>query len=276
MVTYAKHPIPLEGVLSVPMDVREPNSIKKVLYSLKPDVTVYLGGSEDPAWVEANPKLADRIFAAGPGDVLHATEIAGGRFLYVSTSNVFDGTKGNYEESDNISPTTLLGKLKASGETLVRGRSNSASVLRLSSLVGSSHPWRPSSFDRLRFALESETKTELRDDEYHSWCSVSSAVEAIEDLIEKAPKNALFHFGGLTRLTPLEMGRIFARSLGYSEEAIAKTLVPKKRVMQKGMIILPEGEKFDFSLNSSALVRAIGTKPVSIEYVVRREFEFKD
>ncbi len=273
-VTYAKNRVPLDGILSLPMDVRDAGGMRKILYAQKPDFVIYLAGSENQTWVDANQKLAERIFSAGAGDVLHASEMISARFLYVSCSAIFDGTKGNYIESDTISPMTLLGKLKASGETLVRGRSNSASVLRLSPLVGSAHPWRPSLFDRLRNALERGTKVELRDDEYHSWTPLSSAVAAIEAIIERAPKNSLYHFGGLTRLTPLEMGRIFARELGYDEKVIAKTIHAKRRILQKGMIILPEGEKFDYSLNSTAIIRALDVKAFPVESRIRSEFRF--
>lgn len=274
VVTYAKHRVPLEGVLSLPIDIRDVAGMRKALIGQRPDAVIYLAGTEDPAWADANPKLAEKVFASGAGDVLHSAEMISARFLYVSCSSIFDGTKGNYLETDPISPMTLLGKLKASGEAFVRGRSMSASILRLSPLVGSSHPWRPSRFDQLRKALESRTKLELRDDEYHSFSTVSSAVAAIEKLIVEAPKNALYHYGGLTRITPLEMARLFAKTLGYDEEAIATTLAPKKRLMQKGMIILPEGEKFDYSLNSSAIIRAHGVEAFPIEEGVAREFAF--
>jgi dTDP-4-dehydrorhamnose reductase len=272
VVTYAKHRVPLEGVLSLPIDVKDVAGIRKILRAQRPDVVVYLGGPEDPAWVEANPKLAEKIFSSGISEVLHAAEMNSARFLYVSNASIFDGTRGNYLESDSISPTTLIGKLKASGEALVRGRSNHASILRLSSLVGSAHPWRPSLFDRLRNALEFGTEIELRDDEYHSWTSVSSAVSTIEAMIDRAPKNALYHYGGLTRLTPLEMGRFFAETLGYDKEKIAMSLIAKKRVLQKGMIVLPEGEKFDYSLNSSAIIRALGVKTSPIDADLKKAF----
>lgn len=272
VVTYAKHPVPLEGVLSLPIDVRDVAGMRKLLIAQRPDVVVYLGGPEDAAWVDANPKLAEKIFASGSGDALHSAEMTSARFLYVSSVGVFDGTKGNYLESDPISPMTLLGKLKASAEALVRGRSNHASILRLSPLVGSAHPWRPSLFDRLRRALETGERFELRDDEYHSWTPVSSAVAAIEGVIDRGAGNTLYHFGGLTRLTPLEMGKLFALELGYGEKAAAACLFPKKRALQKGMIILPEGEKFDYSLNSSAIIRALDVRSFPIEGNLRPEF----
>lgn len=261
VVTYATHAVPIEGVLSLPIDVRDTNSMKRLLYAQRPDAVIYLAGSENPRWVDPDPKVAEKILSSAPGDVVHSTEMLSAKFIYVSSSSVFDGTKGNYKETDSVSPASLLGKLRADGENIVRGRALNAAVLRLSPLVGSAHPWRPSLFDRLRTALEKGETFELLHDEYHSWLPVSSAVAAIETLIEQSTKSALYHLGGLTRLTPYEIGLQFARSFGYDE----KKLIPKKRPIQKGMVILPEGQKYDFSLNSSEFMGAFRTSSHPIE-----------
>jgi dTDP-4-dehydrorhamnose reductase len=267
-LTYVRNAVPIEGVLSLPIDARDTNAMKRVLYAQRPDVVIYLAGIEDPAWVERDPKLAEKVISSAPGEALHAAEIMSAKFIYVSSSIVFDGTRGNYKETDNVSPTTLLGKLKAGGENLVRGRAVNAAVLRFSPLVGSAHPWRPSFFDRMRKTLETGDAVELLHDEYHSWLPVSSAVAAIEAAMERAPKSALYHFGGLTRLTPFEIGQLFARTLGYDEGKI----LPKKRPIQKGMIILSEGQKFDFSLNSSEILRALEVRTAPIEETIAAEF----
>jgi dTDP-4-dehydrorhamnose reductase len=270
VLTYVRNPVPIEGVLSLPIDTRDTNVMKRLLYAQQPDAVVYLAGTENPAWVEKDPKLAEKVISTAAGDALHTAEILSAKFLYISSTLVFDGTRGNYKETDNVSPTTLLGKLKAGGENLVRGRAVNAAVLRFSPLVGSAHPWRPSFFDRLRKSLESGEAVELLHDEYHSWLPVSSAVTAIAAAIERAPKSALYHLGGLTRLTPYEMGLLFARTLGYDETRV----LPKKRPIQKGMIILPEGQKFDFSLNSSEIIRGLDVKTAPIEETLAGEFSW--
>ncbi len=265
VVTYHSHHVPIEGVLSLPIDIRDGASLKRIMYGQRPDAVVYLGGPEDARWVDENPKIAEKVFASGPGEILQAAEINSARFLYVSSTSVFDGTRGNYLESDNISPNTLLGKVKASGENLVRGRSNNSSILRLSPLVGSSHPWRPSFFDRLRTSLAAGKTVEIYDHELHSWLSIRDAVAGIRGLLTELttnnPKNTLYHLGGLTRLSAYEISRMFARKFGFPENHI----IVKKRAVQKGMLPLADGEKFDFSLNSSEFIRAIGVRPTAIE-----------
>lgn len=276
VLSYAKNRVPIDGVLSLPIDVRDVTGSQKILRTQKPDIVIYLGGPEDHTWVDSNPKLAEKIFATGPGDLIHASDLLSARFFYISGASVFDGTKGNYSELDHLSPMTLLGKLKARGETLVRGRASSATVLRLSPLVGSSHPWRPSLFDQIRTALEFDQKIELPDDEYYSWTTVSDAVTVIEALIHEGSKTALYHYGGLTRLTPYEMAKLFAKTIGYDDSKIEKCIFIKKRVLQKGMIILSEGQKYDFSLNSSEIMKKIGVTTKKIETEIAREFTFED
>ncbi len=270
VTTYLTHPVQIEGVLSLPIDVRDVNGMKRIIYANRPDVVVFLGGPEDSAWVDANAKLAEKIFSSSASDVLHAAEMISAKFIYVSSSAVFDGTKGNYKETDNVSPMTLLGKLKAGGENVVRGRAMNGAVLRLSPLVGSAHPWRPSVFDRLRVALDSGQSIEFSDEEYYSWVSVSDAVSAIEALVDNPVKGALYHYGGLTRLTPFEMATHFARTFKFDTDRILK----KKKVITKGMIILPDGDKLDFSLNSSEIMKTLDLRSSPIEEKLESEFRF--
>jgi dTDP-4-dehydrorhamnose reductase len=271
-VTYRLHRVPLDGVLSLPIDIRNVDVMKKLIFSQRPDVVIYLGGPEDQAWAEANQKDAEKVFSSGTAEILFTSDLVGARFIYISSPTVFDATRGNYTETDNLSPISLLGKVKASGENIIRGRSNNSSILRISPLVGSAHPWRPSLFDRMRRALEAESRIELLDDEYHSWATVSSTVAAIEAMVERGTRGSLFHFGGLTRLTTYEIGKEFAKALGYDPGVISHSLIPKKRPLQKGVPVLPEGEKFDSSLNSTAIIRALNVKASDPQTQLAEEF----
>ena len=69
-------------------------------------------------------------------------------------------------------------------------------------------------------------------------------------------------------MTPYELAKIFARSHGFSDTFVK----PKKKVLTKGMIVLPEGDKFDFSLNSSEMMRATDFLPSPIEDRIVSEF----
>lgn len=269
-LTHASNRVPIEGVLSLPIDARDGNGMKRILYAQRPDVVVYMAGSEGQEWVDRDAKAAEKIVSSAAGEVLHASEILSARFVYVSSSAVFDGSRGNYKESDPPSALSTFGKMKAAAENLVRGRAVNAAVLRLSPLVGSAHPWRPSLFDRLRSSLAAGERVDLLDDEWHSWAPVSGAVTAIEAVMERAPRNALFHYGGLTRLTPFEMGRLFAERMGYDPDLVQ----PKKRPVQKGTAALPDGHRLDWSLNSSEIIRALGLRVAPIEDSFEAEFAF--
>lgn len=268
--TYLQNRVPLEGVLSLPIDVRDSAGMRRIIYAQKPDAIVYLCGSENSAWVDGNAQLAEKTISSSASDVLNSAGMISAKFIYISSSSVFDGMRGNYKESDNISPSTLLGRLKAGAENLIRSRTVNAAILRLSPLVGSANPWRPSFFDRLRAELQSGAPLEYSDEEYHSWLPVSDAVLAIENLIKKSHKDSLYHLGGLTRLTPYEMAHLFAKTLGCEGKEILK----KKKIITKGMIPLPEGAKLDFSLNSSEIIRSLDVSTSPIEETLLREFQF--
>lgn len=81
---------------------------------------------------EAN--LVNGIYA---GALAEAAELAGSRFIQISTDYVFDGLSGvPYTVSDSINPQTAYGKSKALGEKLVAESGADFTIIRTAWLYG--------------------------------------------------------------------------------------------------------------------------------------------
>lgn len=81
---------------------------------------------------EAN--LVNGIYA---GALAEASELAGSRFIQISTDYVFDGFSGvPYTVSDSINPQTAYGKSKALGEKLVAQSGADFAIIRTAWLYG--------------------------------------------------------------------------------------------------------------------------------------------
>jgi dTDP-4-dehydrorhamnose reductase len=81
---------------------------------------------------EAN--LVNGIYA---GALAEAAELAGSRFIQISTDYVFDGLSGvPYTVSDSINPQTAYGKSKALGEKLVAESGADFAIIRTAWLYG--------------------------------------------------------------------------------------------------------------------------------------------
>lgn len=256
--TYQSYSIPIPGVLSVPLTFQDDVWLKTLILRFQPDVILYIIGNRDVEWVEGNQKTAERLHATGPGEILKHAEIYQPKLIYVSTCYVFDGQRGNYKETDSISPANALGKFKAGGENFIYTRSHHYNIIRTSPIYGIGHPWRPTLVDTLRVKLSNGERIELQNYELHSFAPVSGIADVVEKLIDQGPKQGIYHYGGLTRLTHYEFGVMFAKAFGFNPGLITPRKKPSER------LLISENQKLDFSLNSSEIIKSLQVQSYEI------------
>ncbi|MBC7692283.1 MAG: sugar nucleotide-binding protein [Methylotenera sp.] len=263
-LTYHSRPILIPGVTAIPVELKKEAWLKRVFYSTSPDVIIYASGSNDPIWSEANPKDTERMHAVGPADVLNAADILNGadiqqpKFIYLSNCYTFDGSRGNYHETDTLLPSTVLGKAKVAGENFIRGKSLNYCLVRSSPLFGRGLASRPSFFDQLRMQLDAGQRIEVPHQELHSFAPVAGLCDMIVKIIHTNPKKGAFHYGGLTRVTLYELARAFARRYKFDPELIIqKTSASTAKY--------GDSHLWDYSLNSTLSVQTLKIQPLLLE-----------
>jgi dTDP-4-dehydrorhamnose reductase len=253
VVTHRHHPIKIPGVLNLPLKSKDDQWLKHILRRQRPEIVIYLGGPGAQKWVEQDTAMAERLHSSLPGEILKATETMVERFIYVSACSVFDGTRGNYKETDPQTASSLIGKYKAGAENWIKGHANAYTILRLSPLLGRSHPYRPSWFDEFRIQVGRKERIELHNNDYFSHAPVNGACEMIERLIERAPKTSIYHYGGLNRLTTYELGCEIAKQCGWDTSLI----FPRNKQIH-------ELKPLDYSLNTSEAIKTLGVSAYAI------------
>jgi len=218
--TFVNQAVPIEGVLQVPLDLKDKDWLKALIWRTRPEIIVYVAGYQDIGYQEGNPSLAERMISKGPGEIIKVADILQPHLIYLSSCYVFEGKEGNYEENATLSPGNTLGKLKMSGENLVRAKASSYTIVRSAPLLGISHAWRPTILDSIRFALARGTPITLQNSEIHNFAATQTMIELISLLVENPPKKAILHVGGLDKLTHYELGQWIARQYGFNEDLI--------------------------------------------------------
>lgn len=244
--TYHKNPTHIPGVTFFPLDAMKRDFAKRLVYTIRPEVILFVAGSNDVVWAEKNPRDADRIHTGGSVNISTVSEIFQPKFIYLSNSYVFDGKRGNYHETDAVLPDTALGKSKLSSENFIKSKSLNFCILRSSPVFGRGNVKHTSLVDQLRISFAKNQRIELSNDAYHSWVSMPHFLQAVEGLVENPQRKKIYHLGGLTRATAFEFGREFAREFGYSPD-----------------LVQPLGARtpeLDFSLNSSQLLKQISMR----------------
>ncbi|HEX4139175.1 MAG TPA: SDR family oxidoreductase [Candidatus Methylacidiphilales bacterium] len=123
--TYASHPIAGLGEL----DLRNRDDAIRILDAFKPDAVACCSAW---SWVDGCQRDPARAFlenAELPAHLAKLSHQAGARFLYFSSSYVFDGREGPYDENARPNPISSYGESKLRGEAMVMEATEGTSLI---------------------------------------------------------------------------------------------------------------------------------------------------
>jgi dTDP-4-dehydrorhamnose reductase len=113
-------------------------SVERVVEDSGAAVVVHTAAMAVPAEAEKDPERARLINTQLPRAVARACNQSGARLLHVSTDLVFDGTRGDRREDDDVNPISTYGRTKALAEEEVAAACANHVVARTSLLLGPS------------------------------------------------------------------------------------------------------------------------------------------
>ena len=113
--TYASHP--LSGLSELQLGNTE--AITHLLETFQPEVVICCTAWSWVDGCQGDPKRAFLENAERPSHLGRLAFQHGARFLYFSTSYVFDGKEGPYDENAPTNPISIYGESKLQGERLV-------------------------------------------------------------------------------------------------------------------------------------------------------------
>ena len=100
-------------------DLENLKSIEDTLKFFMPKLVVHAAGMTNVDECEKDPSTANLINGVLPGNVAKVSYELGIKFVYISTDQLFDGTKSFYGEEEDTNPVNEYGSSKALGEKLV-------------------------------------------------------------------------------------------------------------------------------------------------------------
>ena len=193
------------------------NSVKDIVESIRPDVTVFTGAYDTNYDWELSAREESVRYLAGLVNVLSACSMAkSGRFLYLSSEEVFGNTYAeNIREEEPAEPKGFRALALAQGEETCanyrRTQGTDAAVVRLDHLY-----WVPKKGEQednpcFRMCLEGLKTGKISAGSNHtlSLLYLSDAVELIYKLIcAEAPAHALYHISSMEPVTELALAEM--------------------------------------------------------------------
>jgi dTDP-4-dehydrorhamnose reductase len=127
----------LPGVRARHLDVCLPGPVGELMEESKPDLVFHLAAIADPDACADDEAAARQINVQGTKIVATAARLAGARLVFLSTDQVFDGSRALWSESDAPSPLGAYGRSKRDAEAMAfEAGGDSTLVVRLALTYG--------------------------------------------------------------------------------------------------------------------------------------------
>ncbi|MFU8847389.1 MAG: SDR family oxidoreductase [Opitutales bacterium] len=207
---------------SLQMDLCEPEPLTRLCLELWPDVIVNCAAISNPASVEAEPALAEKINVALPRHLAQLSRHLGARLIHISTDMVFDGrAEAPYRSTDMPAPTNLYGQTKLMSEReVLEHNPDDPVVLRIPILMGNSPGGQRSLHEKLLAAIRAGQRPKLFCDEIRQPASAENVAEVMLELSERRDLHGLFHWAGSETLSRFEIGQRILKHFGFPLDAV--------------------------------------------------------
>jgi len=220
-----RHPIAAPGVLHRAVDLTDPEAVRAVVDETQPAWIVHCAAATGVDACERDPHSAFRLNRDASQSLAHAAAACGASFLLVSTDAVFDGQRGDYDESAAPNPLSVYGRSKREGELAVLAAHPRAVVVR-TNLYG----WNALPKYSLAEWFLSRAEAGL---DSPGWTDVTSTPILVNDLARillgllAAGSRGIFHVGGATCLSKYEFGRRVLATFGHDPSRIVPASVDR-------------------------------------------------
>lgn len=171
------------------VDLSDPAECRNMIAIHKPDIVVHAAEYTDLDYCES--MSSSRWLNIESARMLAGALPLSGRFVLISSDQVFDGAGGPYREADKRNPVNTYGAQKVAAEDLVRIRKN-ALIVRVPKLIGREPEDQPGLLSSMRQAIDTRTCSEL-DDVCHHFPTWSVDVAAAVRFLLARDAVGIFH-----------------------------------------------------------------------------------
>jgi len=202
-----------EGVTWVSADLTDADAVGRVLDEVRPDAVIHCAALADAEVCEREPERARRDNEIASRNLARACRRTGARLIAISTDLVLAGDRPFSTETAAAAPLMEYGRSKLRGEGAISEECPGAVILRVALVCGRGYGARLSGSEAIAARLRRGETVTLYEDEWRTPIDPESVSGAIEAILARPRVRGLFHLGGPTRLTRLELGQRVASAL---------------------------------------------------------------
>lgn len=225
------------------VDVTQAESLKLKVESLKPDVIINCVAYNDVDGAEDNQGAAFKLNSEVPENLAKICQELDIVLVHFSTNYVFDGEKGEYQESDLPNPLSAYAKSKYQGELKVADNARKFYLIRTAVLFGErgESSQTKKSFVQLMLDLAKDHKAiRAVDDEINNPTSVVDLARAVELLLESGAGYGIYHLVNSGQASWYDIAKeIFEiKAIKVNLTAVSRAGFPRKAQTPKKSLLI--------------------------------------
>jgi dTDP-4-dehydrorhamnose reductase len=148
------------------LDLADTRAVENLVTNLQPDAVVCCAAWPWVDGCESDPERAHRENALQPALLAQCAHRTGAQFVYFSTSYIFDGLNGPYDESASPNPINTYGRSKLEGERLCLEATEGKAIIARTMGVFGEEPRRKNFVCQVYDQLSSGRKMKVPADQY--------------------------------------------------------------------------------------------------------------
>ena len=230
ITTYNTKQINMAKILSLKCNLpNDLNKLENTIISKKPDIIVNAMGYSNIDFCETNKEKSYQLHVKITEKIAKLATVHNIKTIFLSSDYVFDGKKGNYNESDLPNPINYYGKTKLEAEKIILKQPQNL-VFRTSVI----YDWdfRVRFFNYVVNNLKNKKEIEATYDVFNSVTLVDSLIEAIFLAIKKK-KSGLFHVVDSNCVNRFEFAKSIAKIFKLDNKLIKKISIDNIDVIAK-------------------------------------------
>ncbi|MBI5674446.1 MAG: NAD(P)-dependent oxidoreductase [Nitrospirae bacterium] len=242
--TVYSHPIEIEQVKIIRIDLTDYDSLKKMFHEVRPDAVIHTAAASNPNYCQTHRTESEKINL--DASIYTAGLCADHKIpcVFTSTDSVFNGLTPPYKEDAPVSPINIYGEQKACAEEGMLKRYPKTAVCRMPLMFGLPSPASASFIQPMIKAMREGGELKLFTDEYRTPVSGKTASQGLLLALEKL--SGILHLGGRERISRYDFGKLVQNLLGLQNAVLTPC-------MQKD-VAMPASRPPDLSLDSSKAV----------------------
>lgn len=245
-------------------DITNPQEVSSLVNAIKPNILIHTAAETNVDKCETEKEHAWKVNTEGTRYLALACAKVNAKLVYISTDYVFDGKKGNYNETDKPNPINYYGLTKLEGEQQVIQNCKNYAILRTSVLYGW-HPWKQNFVTWTINQLKQNKEIIVVKDHYNTPTLVDNLAEMTLEIVER-DSQGLFHTSGSERISRYEFAKQIAKTFNLNSHLI-------KPIKMDQLTTWIAKRPKDSSLNTSKIQKQLKTKPLNITEGLERMFK---